>query len=67
VSGEVAIPVEIGYFFELIRQKLPEGSVEFLTALLDATNDRACVAALDQFAAWLDQPPIPLDTPWPIN
>jgi hypothetical protein len=67
VTGEVALPVEIGYFFEAMREKLPQGSVEFLTALLNATNDSAKVAALDQFAAWRDQPPIPLDAPWPTD
>ena len=38
---------------------------EFLTALVAALNDRANLPDLDRFSEWRDQPPVPLDAPWP--
>ena len=40
-------------------------NVEFLTALVAAMNDRAKLSELEKFPKWRNQPPVPLDTPWP--
>ena len=64
VAGDVAIPWDIAYFIEHLSAERGVRSAEFLTALVAALNDRTKLSALDQFAEWHNQPPIPLDTPW---
>ena len=65
VSKDIAVPLDITYFFEYLRPQLHSGSTDFLTALVAAINDRANLPALDSFPEWRDQPPIPLDSRWP--
>jgi len=65
VAGDVAVPWDIAYFIGHLRPKLPPGSADFLTALVAALNDRAKLPDLGRFAEWKNQPPDPLDTPWP--
>lgn len=65
IADGVAVPWDIAYILVHLGSRLPEGSAEFLTALIAALNDRANVPALDRFAEWRNQSPIPLDVPWP--
>ena len=65
VASEVAVPWDVAYFIEHLRPKLPPGKADFLTALVDALNDRAKLPNLEQFAEWKNQAPVPLDAPWP--
>ena len=65
VASDVAVPWDIAYFIEYLRPKLPPGNAEFLTALATALNDRTNLPDLDRFPEWRDQPPVPLDRPWP--
>ena len=65
VSSDVAVPWDIAYFIEFLKPKLGEHNTEFLTALVAALNDRSHLLALDSFLEWCNQPPVPLDTPWP--
>jgi hypothetical protein len=67
VSGDIVVPWEIAYFIEHLRSQLPAGSAEFLTALVAAMNDGANLGALDSFAEWRDQAPVPLDALWPSD
>lgn len=64
-ASDVAVPWDIAYFIERLNAKLGVRNAEFLTALVVALNDRTKVADLEQFPDWKDQPPVPLDTPWP--
>jgi tetratricopeptide (TPR) repeat protein len=65
VTSDVSVPWDVAYFVEHLRPLLPSGSAGFLIALVAAMNDRANLPALDSFPEWLNQPPIPLDAPWP--
>ena len=74
VASDVAVPWDIAYFIEFLKPKLGEHHLdkldalrpaEFLTALVAALNDRAKLPDLDRFPDWHDQPPLPLDAPWP--
>ena len=65
MASDVAVPWDIAYFSELLKPKLGEHNAEFLTALVTTLNGRTKLSALDQFPEWLNQPPVPLDTPWP--
>jgi len=56
---------DIACFVESLRPKIPPDAGDFLTALVSAMNDRTKLAGLDRFPEWRNQPPIPLDTPWP--
>jgi len=67
VAADVAVPWDMGYFIEYLSPKLPPGSAEFLAALVAAQNDRAKLPDLDRFPEWRDQPPLPLDAPWPAE
>ena len=64
VASDVAVPWDIAYFIEHLSAERRVRSAEFLTALVAALNDRTKLSALDQFAEWHNQPPVPLDTPW---
>ena len=66
-ARDVAVPWDIAYFIEYLRPKLRSGSAEFLSALVAALNDRAKLPDLDRFPEWRDQPPLPLDPPWPAE
>jgi hypothetical protein len=66
-SPDIGVPWDLGYFFEQLRERLPNGAPEILTALVAAQNDRANLPALDSFQEWVDQPPIPLDVTWPSD
>jgi hypothetical protein len=65
VASDVAIPWDIAYFIDFLKPKLGEHNAEFLTALVAAVNDRVTFSALEVFVEWQNQPPLPLDTPWP--
>jgi tetratricopeptide (TPR) repeat protein len=65
VTPGITVPWDIAYFIAHLSPQLPSGSADFLTALVAAMNDRADLPALEEFPQWRDQPPIPLDTPWP--
>jgi len=63
--AEVVKVWDITCFIESLRPKIPPDAGDFLTALVSAMNDRTNLADLDRFPEWRNQPPIPLDTPWP--
>ena len=65
VASDVAVPWDIAYFIEHLSAERRVRSAEFLTAFVTAVNDRTKLSALDQFPEWHNQPPVPLDTPWP--
>jgi tetratricopeptide (TPR) repeat protein len=65
VAQDVAVPWDNLYFTENLRPQLPPDSVDFLTALVAAMNDRAKLPDLDRFPEWRNQLLISLDTPWP--
>ncbi len=65
--ANVAKVWDIDYYITYLCTKLSESEAEILTAIAAAMNDRAKVPALDTFALWTSQPPIPLDGPWPDN
>ncbi len=65
MASDVAVPWDIAYFIEFLKPKLGEHNAEFLTALLAALNDFTTIPALDSFPEWRNQPPLPLDAPWP--
>ena len=48
-----------------LRDKLPSAQSDFLTALVTAMNDDTQLPGIDRFALWRDQPPVPLEAPWP--
>jgi hypothetical protein len=66
-APNVAVPWDIGYFVDFLRQKLPDAAIAFLTALVAALNDRDETAKLDGFELWRQQPPVALDLPWPAE
>jgi hypothetical protein len=63
--ADVAKVWNITSFIESLRPKIPPDAGDFLTALASAMNDRTKLADLDRFPEWRDQPPTPLDAPWP--
>jgi len=63
--AEVAKLWDIACFVEPIRLKIPPDAGDFLAALVSAMNDRTKLADLNRFPEWSNQPPIPLDAPWP--
>ena len=65
VASDVAVPWDIAYFIGHLNAQLGAPNTEFLTALVAALNDRAKLPDLDRFPAWRNQPPAPLDAPWP--
>ena len=65
VASDVAVPWDIAYFIAHLNAQLGEHNAEFLTALVAALNDRAKLPDLDRFPEGRDQPPVPLDAPWP--
>ena len=48
-----------------LREKLAGDQAEFLAALVAALNDHTQLDRLNRFPLWRDQPPFPLDEPWP--
>jgi len=66
-NAEVAKLWDIACFVESLSLTLPPGAGDFLTALASAMNDRTTRAGLDRFPEWRNQPPIPLDAPWPTG
>ncbi len=65
VATDVAVPWDIAYFIKFLKPKLGEHPAEFLTALLTALNDHAELSELERLGEWKNQPPIPLNVPWP--
>ena len=65
VASDVAVPWDIAYFIDSFNSKLEGRNSKFLRALVAALNDRAELSTLDSFPEWRDEPPVPLDTPWP--
>ena len=70
MASEVAVPWDIAYFIEFLNDRIQKSgdrsqNAEFLTALVAALNERTELSALDQFPEWREQPPVPLDAPWP--
>jgi hypothetical protein len=64
VTPGVAVPWDIAHFIEQLGPRLPEGTIEFLTALNDRANN---LPALDHFEEWRNEPTIALDAPWPSD
>jgi hypothetical protein len=64
-AGGVAHPWSIGYLLDFLRDALPEGRHEFLTAVLGAINDPDMAPSLDTFPLWRDTATVPQDAPWP--
>jgi hypothetical protein len=58
---EITVPWDAGYFLEAIKVKVPADAFAFLVALVAALNDRANVAKLDEFPAWREVAPEPLN------
>lgn len=65
VATGVAVPWDIAYFIEFLKPKLGGHHAEFLTVLVAALNDRANLPDLERSDEWKNQPPVPLDAPWP--
>ncbi|MBU1699645.1 MAG: DUF4062 domain-containing protein [Candidatus Eisenbacteria bacterium] len=53
--------------FEFHREELPSKQCDFLTALVDALNDRSRLRELDRFPEWRDQPPELVEEEWPVD
>jgi tetratricopeptide (TPR) repeat protein len=65
IASGVRAGWRIDSVIDRLRPRLPSAEPEFLAAVAEAINDRANLTALDSFPAWHDQPPVPLDVPWP--
>jgi hypothetical protein len=50
--ADVVVVWDIGYFIEYLTPKLDPGTVGFLTALVEAMNDPAKLARLEEFSEW---------------
>jgi hypothetical protein len=48
---------DIAYFIEYLKPKLPVETIEFLTALVDAMNDRAKRPEMEKFQIWREATP----------
>ena len=52
---------DITYFIEHLQPKLSSGSTDFLTALATVLNDRTKLPELEEFPAWREAKPLPID------
>jgi len=52
---------------DFIRPSLSDRDAELLGMLAEILNDRSRLGRLETCAAWLEQPALPLDTPWPAE
>ncbi|MGA9131261.1 MAG: hypothetical protein WB384_04590 [Candidatus Sulfotelmatobacter sp.] len=52
---------DITYFIEHLQPKLSSGSADFLTALATVLNDRTKLPELEEFPAWREAKPLPID------
>lgn len=63
--GGIATEWEIPDVLRHLANLLDDAQALLLIELADVLNDRTTLPDLDDFAAWRDAAPLPLDAPWP--